>query len=427
MFPLRGLFKHTNYQSFNQTQAVNFPVFVARRIRQPQQATFSATVSRVGIASIALGVAVGIVALSVLFGFKDTIYQKVFLFGSHIQVSKLSLNQSFEESPILLHTPVYDQWQKIPGIRHRQAVAHKAGILKTPDELQGAVIKGVGRDYDWDLLKESLVEGRPIQFSDTSYAEEIILSRVIAQKLNLKVGDNVVMYFVQNPPRVRKLNIVGIYETNLEEFDNQLVLGDIGLVQRLNGWGADSVGAYEYFVNDFDQLESSAKTLYGQLPADMRMERVTDRFRPLFEWLQLLDQNTSVLLVLVLFVTCFNIASVLLVMMMERTPMVGLLKTLGSPNAQIRRIFFFVGIQLSVKGLLIGNLIGIGLCWVQSRFKIIPLDATNYFMNTVPIVFDWKAILLLNAGIILLIALILLLPTMIISRIRPVQALVFKK
>ncbi|MEI7585595.1 FtsX-like permease family protein [Runella sp.] len=406
---------------------MNFPIFIARRIRKPQQTTFSATVSRVGVATISLGVAVGIVALAVLFGFKNTIYQKVFLFGSHIQVSKLSLNQSFEETPLPLHTRPYDDWQKIPGIRHRQAVAHKAGILKTPDELQGIVLKGVGRDYDWKLLSESLVEGRAIQFSDTTYSNELIISRIIARKLNLKIGENVTLYFVQNPPRVRKLNIVGIYETNLEEFDNQLVLGDIGLIQRLNGWGADSVGAYEYFVKDFEQLNVTAKALYNQLPSDMRMERVTERFRPLFEWLQLLDQNTLVLLVLVLFVTGFNIASVLLVMMLERTPMIGLLKILGSPNTQIRRIFFFVGIQLAVKGLLIGNIVGLGLCWIQYQFKIIPLDPVNYFMNTVPIVFDWLLFALLNMGILILIALILFIPTFIISRIRPVQALVFKK
>ncbi|MDF7819062.1 ABC transporter permease [Runella sp. MFBS21] len=406
---------------------MNFPIFVARRIRQPQQATFSATVSRVGIITIALGVAVGIVALAVLFGFKNTIYQKVFVFGSHLQVSKLSLNQSFEEPPIPLHTSAYDQWQQIPGIRHRQAIAHKAGILKTPEELQGAIVKGVGKDYDWPLFKESLVEGRPIQFSDTTDAKEIILSRIIARKLNLKVGDDVVMYFVQNPPRVRKLQVVGIYETNLEEFDNQLIIGDIALIQRLNGWGADSVGGYEFFVKDFEKLDLTAKELFARLPADMRVERVTERFRPLFEWLQLLDQNTLVLFVLVLFVTCFNIASVLLVMMMERTPMVGLLKTLGSPNIQIRRIFFYVGLQLAIKGLVIGNIVGLGFCWLQYQFKIIPLDAANYFMNTVPIKFDWSSILLLNLGILALIALILLIPTLIISRIRPVQALVFKK
>jgi len=406
---------------------VNFPIFVARRIRKPQQTTFSATVSRVGVATIALGVAVGIVALAVLFGFKNTIYQKVFLFGSHLQVSKLSLNQSFEETPLPLHTRPYDEWQKIAGIRHRQAVAHKAGILKTPDELQGIVLKGVGRDYDWKLLSENLVAGRAIQFSDTTYSNELIISRIIARKLDLKIGDNVTLYFVQNPPRVRKLNVVGIYETNLEEFDNQLVLGDIGLIQRLNGWSADSVGAYEYFVKDFEQLNVTAQTLYNQLPSDMRMERVTERFRPLFEWLQLLDQNTLVLLVLVLFVTGFNIASVLLVMMLERTPMIGLLKTLGSPNTQIRRIFFYVGIQLAIKGLLIGNIVGLGICWIQYQFKIIPLDPVNYFMNTVPIVFDWLLFALLNVGILVLIALILFIPTFIISRIRPVQALVFKK
>jgi len=406
---------------------VNFPIFVARRIRQPQQETFSATVSRVGIATIALGVAVGIVALAVLFGFKQTIYQKVFLFGSHLQVTKLSLNPSFEETPLPLHTPPYDDWQKIEGIRHRQAVAHKAGILKTPDELQGAVLKGVGRDYDWALLAENLVAGRVIQFSDTSYVNELIISRIISKKLNLKVGDDVVMYFVQNPPRVRKLKVVGVYETNLEEFDNQLVLGDIGLVQRLNGWGKDSVGTYEYFVKDFEQLNTTAKILDSQLPNDMRMERVTERFRPLFEWLQLLDQNTLVLLVLVLFVTCFNIASVLLVMMMERTPMIGLLKTLGSPNFQIRRIFFYVGIRLAIKGLFIGNVVGLGICWLQYQFKIIPLDAANYYMDTVPIVFDWPLFGLLNGGVLLLIALILFIPTFLISRIRPVQALTFKK
>lgn len=406
---------------------MNFPIFIARRIREPQQATFSATVSRVGVATIALGIAVGIVALAVLFGFKGAIYQKVFLFGSHLQVSKLSLNQSYESAPLPFHSHPYDQWQQVKGLRHRQAVAHKAGILKTPDELQGAVIKGVGLDYDWKLLSENLVEGRIIQFLDTTYANEIIISRVISKKLNLKLNDDVLMYFIQNPPRVRKLKVVGIYETNLEEFDNQLVLGDIGLVQRLNGWGPDSVGSYEYFVKDFTQLEPTAKELYAQLPSYMRLERVTDKYQPLFEWLQLLDQNTMVLLILVFFVTCFNIASVLLVMMMERTPMVGLLKTLGSPNTQIRRIFFYVGLQLALKGLVVGNLIGLGICWLQFKFHLIPLDPVNYFINTVPIEFDWISFLLLNVGILSLITVILLIPTLIISRIRPVQALMFKK
>lgn len=408
---------------------MNFPYFIARRIQKPQQSTFSATVSRVGTVSIALGVAVGIVALAVLLGFKETVKQKIFLFGSHIQVTKLTLNQSLEESPLPLHSPAYDQWKSMPNLRHRQAVAHKPCILKTNDELQGALLKGVGRDYDWGFLKQYLVAGRVIQFSDSAYSNDLILSRTIANKLKLGVGNDVILYFVQDPPRVRKLRVVGIYETHVEEFDNQLILGDIALLQRLNGWGADSVGAYEFFVSDFSQLNATARQLDSRLNNNMRLETITQNYalRPLFDWLSLLDLNTSILLVLVLFVACFNIVSVLLVMVMERTPMIGLLKTLGSPDAQIRRVFWYVGLQLTVRGLVVGNAVGLGICWLQSHFQLIPLDAANYYMSSVPIRFDWLTIAFLNLGVLLLIAFILFVPTLIVSRIRPVEALAFRK
>ncbi len=403
----------------------NFPFFIAKRIRTPDGASFSATVSKIGTVSVALGVAVGIVAFSVLLGFKETIKQKIFLFGAHHQVTKLSLSSSYEEAPQPLHSPIYDQ--KIDGISHRQAVAHKAGILKTADDLQGAIIKGVGRDYDWAALKNTLVAGRAIQFSDSGYSSEVVLSNKIAKALRIGLGQSVVMYFVQNPPRARKLKVVGIYETNVEEFDNQLIVGDLALVQKLNGWGADSVGTIAFFVKDFAQIQSVGQSLKDKLGHDLKIESVTDRFPALFDWLNLLDQNTSILMALILFVACFNIISVLLVMMMERTPMIGLLKTLGSANSQIRRIFFYVGIQLTIKGLIAGNIIGLGLCWLQKYFKIMPLDPENYYMNTVPIEFNWTMILILNIATLLLIALILLIPTLVIGRIEPVKALRFRK
>jgi lipoprotein-releasing system permease protein len=403
----------------------NFPFFIAQRIRKPDGTSFSATVSKIGTVSIALGVAVGIVAFSVLLGFKETIKQKIFLFGAHYQVTKLSLNSSAEEAPLSLHSFVYDQ--KIDGIAHRQAVAHKAGILKTTDELQGAIIKGVGRDYDWAALKSTLIAGRVIQFADSGYSNEIILSNKIAKGLRLAVGQSVVMYFVQNPPRARKLKVVGIYETNVEEFDNQLIVGDISLIQKLNGWSKGTVGTIEFFVKDFAKIQSVGQNLKDKTGQDMRIESVVDRFPALFDWLNLLDQNTSVLMALILFVACFNIISVLLVMMMERTPMIGLLKTLGSPNAQIRKVFFYVGIQLTIKGLLLGNVIGLGLCFIQKYLKIMPLDPVNYYMNTVPIEINWIMILILNIATLLLIALILLIPTLVIGRIEPVKALRFRK
>ncbi len=403
----------------------NFSFFIAQRIRNPDGTSFSATVSRIGTVSVALGVAVGIVAFSVLLGFKETIKQKIFLFGAHHQVTKLSLSSSYEEAPQPLHSPVYDQ--TIDGIAHRQGVAHKAGILKTADELQGAIIKGVGRDYDWAALKNTLVAGRVIQFADSGYSNEVILSNKIAKALRLKLGQSVVMYFVQNPPRARKLTVVGIYETNVEEFDNQLIVGDLALVQKLNGWGPDSVGTIEFYVKDFGQIQSVGQNLKDKLGHDLKIESVIDRFPALFDWLNLLDQNTSVLMALILFVACFNIISVLLVMMMERTPMIGLLKTLGSADAQIRKIFFYVGIQLTIRGLIFGNVIGLGLCWLQKYFKIMPLDPENYYMSTVPIEFNWAMILILNIATLLLIALILLIPTLVIGRIEPVKALRFRK
>jgi lipoprotein-releasing system permease protein len=375
--------------------------------------------------SVALGVAVGIVAFSVLLGFKETIKQKVFLFGAHHQVTKLSLSSSYEEAPQPLHSPIYDQ--KIDGIAHRQGVAHKAGILKTTDELQGAIIKGVGRDYDWAAFKNTLVAGRIIQFADSGYSNEIVLSSKIAKALRLGVGQYVVMYFVQNPPRARKLKVVGIYETNIEEFDNQLIVGDLSLVQKLNGWGKDSVGTIEFFVRDFAQIQAVGQSLKDKLAHDLKIESVIDRFPALFDWLNLLDQNTSVLMALILFVACFNIISVLLVMMMERTPMIGLLKTLGSPNAQIRKVFFYVGIQVTLRGLALGNVVGLGLCLLQKYFKIMPLDPLNYYMATVPVEFNWTMILILNVATLSLIALILLIPTLVVGGIEPVKALRFRK
>ncbi|GAA4451127.1 ABC transporter permease [Nibrella saemangeumensis] len=391
-------------------------------------ASFSATVTKVGIASIAVGLAVMIIAFAVLFGFKRTIQQKIFLFGAHMQVSKFTLNLSYEEPPLFLRTNLYNIAEQIPGVRHIQAVSLKAGILKTPDELAGAVLKGVDKDYDWALFRESIIAGKvPAVAPDSGYSTEILISKRMADQLQLKVGGSVPMYFIGNQLRARKLNVVGIYETGLEEFDNTIVLGDIRLIQRLNNWGADSVGRYEVFVSDFDQLDATTRRVFDAMSPDMRLLKVTDQYRPLFDWMVLLDRNMVVFLVLIVFVSSFNMVSVLLVLMMERTPMIGLLKALGGNNKLLRQIFFYVGLNMIVWGLLIGNVVGIGLCWLQDTYQLIPLDPRNYYMSYVPIEWDWTVIVLLNIATIILIAAVLWIPTLVINRIQPVRALVFKK
>jgi lipoprotein-releasing system permease protein len=406
---------------------MNFPLFISQRIRQPESKTFSATVARIGVASIALGLTVMIVAFGVLFGFKDNIRQKLFSLSSHVRVKKFSLNESYEESPLSIQTKLYKNYTNYPEIAHLQGVAAKAGILKTKENILGIVLKGIGKDFDWSKIENDIVEGQKITLPDTQISKEILISRMVARQLKIKVGDKVLLYFLQNPPRVRPLSVAGIYETGLEEFDKALIIGDLRLIQRLNGWGKDSVGSYEIYLRNFDDFKNSVKVVYNKIDYNMGIETVHERYQQIFDWLQLLDRNLVVFVVLILFVACFNMVSILLVMMMERTPTIGLLKALGSTNWQIRKIFIYNGIWMIVRGLLIGNALGIGICAVQKYFQLIPLDPANYYMKTVPIEFNWAIIFLLNIGVLLLVSIVLILPTFIISRIEPSKALLVKK
>lgn len=412
---------------------MKFSLFISQRIRNNTAGTFSATVYHIGIAGVAIGIVVAIITFAVLFGYKDTIQQKVFLFGSHMRLTKLTAGNSlYEEAPITDTQYLTSQFKEIPDLARWQGIIHKSGVLKTPTEMKGAIFKGVGKDYDWTKFNTCIVEGRAIDLNrsdgDTTYTTEVIISRKIAKELLLKVGDKVLMYFVQSPPRVRNLSIVGIYETGLvEEFDDKMILGDIGLLQRINNWDNGTVGSYELYINDFRTIDASYKKIYDQMPADLFLMKITDLQRLLFDWLLLMDTNTTVLITLVLIVACFNIISVLLIMIMERTPMIGLLKTMGSSNAQIRRIFINVGVDILVRGLIYGNVIGISLCLIQQHFKLIPLDPVNYFIDTVPILIDWPTVFIINVATIIVVSLIILIPTSIISRIQPVKALIFKK
>jgi lipoprotein-releasing system permease protein len=223
------------------------------------------------------------------------------------------------------------------------------------------------------------------------------------------------------------LNVSGIYETGLEEFDKTLIIGDLGLIQKINGWGADSVGSYEIYLKDFDGIQASSKVVQDKMQPDMKLEKVTDKFMGLFDWLGMLDRNMVIFLTLILFVACFNMISILLVLMMERTPMIGLFKALGSSNWQIRKIFLWSGFLMIFKGMVYGNIIGIGFCLIQQHFKLIPLDPANYYMNTVPITMNWGVILLLNLATVSLVLFVLLIPTFVITRIHPIKAIIFKK
>lgn len=401
--------------------------FISNRIQKTKNQSFTRTVSKIGIGSITIGLVVMILSYAILLGFKRTIKDKLFSLSSHIQVSKITLNQSFEETPTELNTDFYKNYRRNAEIRHVQGIANKAGMLKSETELSGVVMKGVGKDYDWKTFNENLVEGRSITFNDTTYSNEVIISKALANKLKLAVDKDVIIYFIQNPPKIRKLKVVGIYETGLEEFDKSFIIGDLALIQKINDWNNHTVGHLEIFVKDFDKLENVYDLVLEQIDTTQQAVKVTEMYPQIFDWLQLLDRNIIIVLVLILIVASFNMISVLLVMMMERTPMIGLLKSMGANNYLIRKVFIFNGLDIIIKGLIFGNIIGIGLCAIQYFFKIIPLDPESYYMNYVPIEWNWMNILMLNILTIVMVVLVISIPTYIISRMKIVDALKFKE
>jgi lipoprotein-releasing system permease protein len=406
---------------------MNFPYFVSQRIQNTKTSSFSGTVTKIGVGSIAVGLAVMILAFAILFGYKDAIHQKLFSLTGHISVTKFSSNEVNEDYPITTQTDLFRRKQNISEISHLQTVINKSGILKTRQDILGVIMKGISKDFDFERFSPNIVEGQQIDLRDSVSSKDILISRIIANKLQLKVGDSPIIYFLNAPDRPRKLNIKGIYETGLEEFDKNLIVGDIRLIQRINGWGADSVGSYEIYVKNFEQLDATAKVVQDKLQPDMKLEKITNTFGGLFDWLNMMDRNIVIFLTLILFVASFNMISILLVLMLERTPMIGVLKALGGNDWQIRKIFLWSGFQMIFKGLIYGNILGIGICLLQKTYKIIPLDPASYYINTVPITLNWGVILLLNLATVSLVILVLIIPTFVITRIEPVKAIVFRK
>ncbi len=404
---------------------MNLSYFISKRINQTSQSTFSSIINKIAIASVAIGLAVMLVSFLILGGFQHTIKEKIFSFGAHLQVTKYTLGNQFEEQPISKKSNFYQNYQDYNFINHVQEFSHKPGLLKTDEDVWGVLLKGVGKNFNIERFNQNIIEGRFLSLPDSGYSREIMVSQRIANLLRLKVGDDVIMYFVQDPPRYRKLSISGIYKTDLEDFDEKIIIGDIGLIQRLNNWDEDLVGGFEVFLNDYRRMDQAEEVLMDEVDYDLYVEKVSDKYIQIFEWLSLLNKNVVIFLTLILFVACFNMISILLILIMERTRMIGMLKALGATNGQVRRIFVYDGMQLIYKGLLLGNLLALGFGFLQDKFKIIPLDPENYYMNFVPIQWNWPVLILLNILVFVIVSLILLVPTMIIAKINPIKAIQF--
>ena len=411
---------------------MNLPYFIAQRLIKGRRegTSFSRPINVIAIVGIAMGLAVMILAVAILTGFKQQIRDKVVGFGSHIQIMNFDSNISFETTPISDTQKFIPKIKQIPGISHIQVFATKAGIIRTDEDIQGVVLKGIGSDFDWSYFKSNMVDGSVFTVTDTGRTDKVIISKKIADMLRLKTGDSFAMLFIQDPPRMRKFTISGIYETSLEEFDKMYVFCDIGHIKRLNNWEEDQVSGFEVYINDFDKLDEMTSEVRDAIGYKITEEdtkfKVTNiriRYPQIFDWLNFQDINVIIIILLMLIVAGFNMISGLLILILEKTNMIGVLKSLGAEDVTIRRMFLYQAAYLIAKGLFWGNFIGIGLAYLQLKTGIITLDPSSYYIKTVPVNLNLIHILLLNAGTMAAIIIMLLVPSQLISRITPVKAI----
>lgn len=404
---------------------MNLPLFISRRISRNETGSFSAVINRVAVVSIAVALAALISAYMILNGFEKAIKNKVYAFSGHLLVSKYSLSTSFEETSIMADDSTLQALRQMPEVNYVQTFALKAGLLKANDEVQGVFLKGVDRQFDTLTFAQHMVAGYFPIFPDSGYSTGVVLSRKIANYLLLNVGDQITVFFVQNPPRYRLLQVTGIYETGMEDFDEKMILGDINLVRRVNGWDEQTAGGLEIFLNNPEDMERVEQRVFDRVGYDLYVDKVSDKFVQIFDWLRMLDRNMIIFFTLIVFVASFNMVSILLILIMERTRMIGTLKAFGASDALLRKIFLFNGLQLILKGAFWGNLVGLVFCWLQYTYKWIPLDPVNYYMDHVPVDFDFQMLFLLNLLVVVLTMPTLYIPLLVISRIQPMRAIRF--
>lgn len=379
---------------------------------------------------IALGLAVMILAIGVVIGFKQEVRSKVIGFGSHIQITSFSNNSTYQMEPICFSETLADSIKSVYGVTHTQFFATKPAILKTSSDFEGVVLKGWSANADLSFFKKNIVEGTLPNFKDSIILNDVLISAHTAHRLGLKVGDPILAYFIEQSVRVRKFNIVGVYSTGLEEFDKLFIIGDIRHCQALNGWNEDEYCGMELMVNNFDNIEDIAYNVFrvtcGKLDPHGTMyyvRGINEIYPQIFGWLDLLDTNVAVILILMLLVSGFNMISGLLILILDKTQFIGTLKALGANNWSIRRIFLTQSLFIIAKGLFWGNIIGIGLCLIQGYFHIFKLDASLYFVDYVPISIEWWHIVILNILSAVTAMLMLVLPSAVISHIVPAKAI----
>jgi lipoprotein-releasing system permease protein len=411
---------------------VNFEFFIARRIiaSKDYKSSISAPIIKIAITAIALGIIMMLISIATGVGLQKKIREKVSAFNGDIIITNFDTNFSNDsQNPISKNQPFYPTFKDIDGIKHVQVTASKGGVIRTETDFEGVVVKGVGDDYDWEYFKDYLVEGKLPDFKG-DINEDILISEYLANRLHLKLGEKVTTFFlndeVSKTPRSRGFKIVGIYNSGFQQFDEQFIITDIRHIQRLNKWEDDQIGAFEVFVNDFDEIAPIGNEVYNETGSTLDTQTIRDKYASIFEWLDLFDFNIIMIIGIMILVAGINMITALLVLILERTQMIGILKALGSSDWSVRKVFLYNAMYLIGVGLFWGNIIGIGLLLIQKYGKVFKLNPDTYYVNEAPVYLNWDYILILNAGTFLLCLLMLLIPSFIISKISPVKAIRFE-
>ncbi len=410
---------------------MNYELFIAKRIIAAKQdkSSVSSPIIKIAIAAIALGVVIMMIAIATGVGLQKKIKEKISGFNGHIQIANYEENNSkITVNPIDLSQEFYPNFTDVDGIKNVQSYASKGGIIRTDTDFEGVVLKGVNVDYDWSFFESYLIEGTILSLND-EISNEVLISKVTANRLDLKLGDTFNTFFIKNDPtkapNARKFSIVGIFNSGFKEFDENYIIGDIKQVQRLNKWRSDQVGGFEVLINDFDELKEKGDEIYSTVPSTLNAVTIAEKYPTIFEWLSLFDNNIIVIIGIMILIAGINMITALLVLILERTQMIGILKALGNSNWSIRKIFLYNATYLISIGLFFGNVVGIGILLAQKYFGIIQLNPETYYVSQAPVYLDIKYILVLNIGTLVLCLLMLLVPSYIVSKISPVKAIKF--
>ncbi|PHR72187.1 MAG: transmembrane permease [Lutibacter sp.] len=411
---------------------MNYELFIAKRIiaAKEHKGSISSPIIKIAIVAIALGIIIMMIAIATSVGLQEKIRDKISGFNGHIQLTNFDTNNSeITLTPISTEQDFYPNFISVEGVKKVQVYATKAGIIRTKKNWEGVVMKGVGVDYDWTFFKDYLVEGRLPSYSEKR-SLEVLLSQHIADRMQFKVGDEFNTLFLKEDanklPSIRVFKLVGIYNSGFQDFDESIMIGDIKQIQRLNKWKENEVGGFEIYIEDFDKIEEKGDLIYTEIPPNINAQTITNKFPGIFEWIKLFDTNTLIIIIIMILVAGINMITALLVLILERTQMIGILKALGSNNWSVRKLFLYNASHIIFRGLFWGNLIGLSILFIQHYFGVITLNPETYYVDVAPVSITFGMIILLNIGTLLLCLIMLIIPSWIITKISPVKAIKFE-